>query len=684
MKSKPGKMTHGPARNTRPVLTVLIAIAAILTHFPQTTHADKYVPAINHITRTNPTTLNPEVVNTIYVDADLPRTCLGIYDPSEPQGQRCDKGAADAYTTLSEALDAMNGGGRILIRGGSYTEGPVVVTKGGDPENWLTISSFPGELPIFQTPGIATAIKVNAPYVIVDGLEVSGAVKKGIRVGFTSWVIVRNCIIHDGEEGVSIRMADHVLVDACTIYNTAHPIFPDTTSFIILRRNVFYDSVFSVDPGGTTFSVIEDNYFRFDQDNNIGPLKARRGNLTGGDDYGLIIRRNLILEGDKFNVLLASANGALLYHNTLYNFADVPHSRGLLYMQQDAIGENAGNIIKNNIFRQTHNSLINVNPDMFKWAVQQEIDYNLYHKTLDDGDYMGFPSGPTQQITYGLAEIQPPDGKWQRNTGFDVNSIIADPQLVNPALTSLPLTFSPQNTSPAVDQAGHLTTTTDAGTGTLLPVDNALYFIDGYGLVEGDWIRVGTNPAVRIAAVNYKRNTLTVEQAITWNTGDNVSLDYTGSGPDHGAIELNHPIVIGQAHGYERAFAGNLCGNGQIDDSETCDDANINNNDACLNTCRLNTCGDGSVYVDAEACDDGNSDCGDGCSTECEVEPDWVCFNLNPSTCAPVQSLPDFGSFQSCFTGTDGGVLPGCEGFDFEEDGDVDLPDYARSIFGIK
>ena len=49
-----------------------------------------------------------------------------------------------------------------------------------------------------------------------------------------------------------------------------------------------------------------------------------------------------------------------------------------------------------------------------------------------------------------------------------------------------------------------------------------------------------------------------------------------------------------------------LCGNGQIDGSEECDDGNSTNNDACKNDCTLPQCGD-DVVSTGETCDDGNA-----------------------------------------------------------------------------
>jgi cysteine-rich repeat protein len=71
-----------------------------------------------------------------------------------------------------------------------------------------------------------------------------------------------------------------------------------------------------------------------------------------------------------------------------------------------------------------------------------------------------------------------------------------------------------------------------------------------------------------------------------------------------------------------------LCGNGQLDGDEECDDGPANSNtvpDACRMHCTDAACGDGVVDSD-EHCDDGNLSDGDGCAADCLVE-DGVCGN---------------------------------------------------------
>ena len=52
-------------------------------------------------------------------------------------------------------------------------------------------------------------------------------------------------------------------------------------------------------------------------------------------------------------------------------------------------------------------------------------------------------------------------------------------------------------------------------------------------------------------------------------------------------------------------------------------------------------------------------------------------FGIGDFTCDQTVDLTDFANWESCMTGPDAGPYPaGCEAFDFEFDGDVDLKDF--------
>ncbi len=59
------------------------------------------------------------------------------------------------------------------------------------------------------------------------------------------------------------------------------------------------------------------------------------------------------------------------------------------------------------------------------------------------------------------------------------------------------------------------------------------------------------------------------------------------------------------------------CGDGKLQPGEDCDDANQDDTDACLGTCASASCGDGFVQADVETCDDANADESDACTTLC-------------------------------------------------------------------
>ena len=93
--------------------------------------------------------------------------------------------------------------------------------------------------------------------------------------------------------------------------------------------------------------------------------------------------------------------------------------------------------------------------------------------------------------------------------------------------------------SPMIDAGSHLTQVSENGSGSTIKVEDAGYFHNGFGVAESDSIQVGLNKPARIMSIDYSNNTITVEDSLTWNKGDGVSLPYTGQAPDIGAFEFD-------------------------------------------------------------------------------------------------------------------------------------------------
>jgi hypothetical protein len=174
----------------------------------------------------------------------------------------------------------------------------------------------------------------------------------------------------------------------------------------------------------------------------------------------------------------------------------------------------AGNAIKNNLFYQ------NTGGDMYFYYTRDTAQSVLgnYYATAS------YNSTPLAAIA--------------GNTISAVNPKFANVNLPATVDRIGEYDFHLQSGSPAIDKGVFLTTTTVAGSGSVIAVADASYFIDGFGIVQGDEIQLeGSGTAAMITAVDYTANMISVDKTLTWSSGQGVSLTYSGSAPDIGAYE---------------------------------------------------------------------------------------------------------------------------------------------------
>lgn len=96
------------------------------------------------------------------------------------------------------------------------------------------------------------------------------------------------------------------------------------------------------------------------------------------------------------------------------------------------------------------------------------------------------------------------------------------------------------------------------------------------------------------------------------------------------------------------------CGDRVTDTGEECDEGGANSDliaGACRSNCQTAGCGDGVLDLD-EACDDGNEVDGDGCSAGCDVAPFWQCTGA-PSVCECTR-FRSGATCESCIVRVDG------------------------------
>jgi hypothetical protein len=118
-----------------------------------------------------------------------------------------------------------------------------------------------------------------------------------------------------------------------------------------------------------------------------------------------------------------------------------------------------------------------------------------------------------------------------------------DPLFVRDAAPARPLKpavsdFQLKANSPCIDGGGFLTRTATGGQGPSIPVTDAGFFTDGYGIVAGDVIQLeGGAKRSKIAKIDYDKNVITIDGDAAWTKDQGVSQPFTGARPDVGAFE---------------------------------------------------------------------------------------------------------------------------------------------------
>ena len=231
-------------------------------------------------------------------------------------------------------------------------------------------------------------------------------------------------------------------------------------------------------------------------------------------------------------------------HNTIYKNGHLKYWPGGVADAQIVINEFAidgtntdYNVFKNNIAADSMSKRrITDGGKSFDLRISgdnksQIIDNNLYHHSRG---YIEVYLALDDNATTPPVALRFDD--YVKESGHDRNSIVVDPRLVNPGKGDLRM----RSISPGQDAGGFLTTAKYWKIwGTKLEVEDARYLSDGYGVIAGDVIQIGSLKPVRIAGVDYKANIITLNVRRSWRSGAKVSYLYSGEAPDIGAVEAN-------------------------------------------------------------------------------------------------------------------------------------------------
>jgi hypothetical protein len=508
----------------------------------------------------------------LYVDGQITTASCTTYQPAT---RGCSGGTERAFKTLAGVNPVVLAGDTVMIRAGSYGD-RISPAGSGTAGQAILYTRFGSEHVVIT--GVPAISLDNRAYITVDGVTVRVSGCGGTcyaQIARSHHVTIRNSRMEQSvnqsgwPQGITIRRnshhnqlldnvignvgfsttddigtvmeigshdptdkSDYNLVQGNTIYHGGHDLVAVAGNYNIIRNNYFHNEewmscarsetaglcgnrlvVIDGPSSNAKYNVIEGNTFAFsgvppDNDGSAG-VSVRTGYT--------IIRRNLFYENDLAGLNLSTFTYTLnfpsphdlrfnhIFHNVFFHNAFSalgttfkPFEAGITLTNFD--GPPITDVtIKNNI--------------MWRNRWQQAVSY--------------YRVDPTKQLeTSNWREAGDPE--------FVRDDVTPDP--FDPTL----LDFRLQQASPAIDAGAFLTRTVAAGSGTQIVVEDAMYFIDGFGMIAGDLVQLeGESVAVRVLFVDYVLHRLTVDRPLTWRAGQGVSLTYTGTAPDLGAFEMS-------------------------------------------------------------------------------------------------------------------------------------------------
>ena len=357
---------------------------------------------------------------------------------------------------------------------------------------------------------------------------------------------------NDWGDSIVIENAHNNLIQGNVVLHGAHNLLRVKGENNVIRGNVFdnsWSTVLAPGLGGRNLALMgRRNVFEENIVRNSGASidkAANAGMKAEGRDN--IVRRNYIYRNSSEGIMSESRSGQPyahnnhIFHNTIYG-NDGPGWRLEMY---NGGNSPVGNVFKNNVVYDNRQNAFNSTYDvdvLFKLARSSTgvvagslIDGNLIYKQASGDAVVYIQDGGSRQ-DLGSAEASFRDHiRNNRMSGVSFSSV--DPKL--------PEDFDLQPGSAGIDSGLPLTHTTTSGNGTEIHVEDAGYFTDGFGVVPGDMIRVGTQSDVRVVSVRYDQNSIVVSNSVQWSAGAPVSLAYSGAAPDVGAREYGLSNNVG-------------------------------------------------------------------------------------------------------------------------------------------
>jgi len=487
-----------------------------------------------------------------------------------PSGSANNPGTRSEPWSMAKANSTLTAGDTAVLLDGTYSTAiePSNDGSSGSPITYQADTKHGADIPTIDYP-----IELDyCSYIIVDGVECTNN-KRWVRGSGADHITIKNCYFEDADGWETMRFQDsggYIVVKDCHIENGTDSLHIREGSHHHIVGNTFDTATHTcLVIMAVENTVVEDNTFtnmgekcmevfslRGETEN---PVKCKynliQNNYFGPTDYSgiqyagnySILRYNTFHECD-VGMNWANYGGSdptddpeawwdehnRFYHNTLYHCEQAINCSGLssLFDGDGALGDN---IHRNNIVHYSSSAKLvcidwDASPD------QLAFYYNDVIRSSAGQDIFYWADKPGPDNYYTLSEIETDQGTWY------ADNIESDPAFVDAGGDD----FELQGTSPCVDAGAALTRTNGSGTGRVVTVDDALYFTDGYGIIDGDAIRIGDDSCT-VVDVDYDNDQITIEDTIAWSDEDSVSMDYQGNAPDIGRYEYDSGTVANAA-----------------------------------------------------------------------------------------------------------------------------------------
>ncbi len=527
----------------------------------------------------------------IYVDHQLKSDCLGRYSISS---RDCSGNDGNAYQKLSGAATVASPGDTVFIRAGNYNE-QLRPEQSGAPGNRITYKNFGDEEVVISGSTLSPAIWIyEIDFVTIEGLVIKN-VRRWLNALGSNYIIIKkntfenamdaggssktglffqkadhnriegNIIDSSNQDNIGMVQSNYNLIEGNVITRAKHALWAlKCSNYNVIRDNYFhnglqkigeiydcdgvghgdapYNKITSLD--NTKFNVVEHNVFSYTP----SPVDASPyAGIQYAGQKG-IIRNNVFYEceGPPISLTLYSDEATFNYGNRIYHNVFFKNEFGGIEISGNKSHTFYDNQIKNNIFYK--NKFVQRD---FRWSWYMELHNQpvqlLTGRTTDinieSNNFFSKQADEIYTITYGsrTASSNPaPESLtwWEANHSSTFkNNLQIGPQFMD----TTNYDFHLMSGSPMIDAGTFLTHTRTTNSGLTMEVDDASYFVDGFGIrsYSGDTIQLEDQDLKAvITKVDYASNTLYLDVPLSWTKGQKLSKSYNGHAPDIGAFEF--------------------------------------------------------------------------------------------------------------------------------------------------